>query len=140
MQDSYIGANENCPTNRSIAGLTGQDSDSHPESSGSQSKGQAGQTPRSEESPRQADSSPGHARDTLPESWDAVDAERPRKLRSGISPRDVQRAVEETDCQTVFEVTRELRSHRKATKQAIVRLDLEAPWLATGVLSGGDAR
>jgi hypothetical protein len=62
------------------------------------------------------------ADDRLPDSWVAVDADQPRRLRREVTPRDLERAVAEHD--TVFEVSRDLRCQRRSVKRALDRLGL----------------
>ena len=114
---------ESNPTDQSTDPRHGEDSDAATDQpSTSPNKGCAGQESCEEEFAADAQETVYESADLLPKSWDAVDAERPRKLRAEVTPRDVQLAAAEAE--TVLEVSRDLRCMRKPTKTALTRLGL----------------
>lgn len=60
--------------------------------------------------------------DRLPDSWDDVDAERPTNMRQGVTPRRLQDAVDAHN--TLYDVTRSVRTSRSKARSALSRLDL----------------
>lgn len=59
---------------------------------------------------------------TLPDDWADVDADRPASMRAGVTPRRLQAAVDAHD--TLFDVTRSVRTSREKARAACSRLGL----------------
>ena len=130
---------KNDPTDRSIETPYGEDSDAsadQPETT--ESKGCAGLDSCSEANAGDAKEPVYDSTDQLPDSWDAVDADRPRNLCSRVTPQDLERAAAEAD--TLLELTMTVRAQRRPTRKALVRLGLvdAVPSAGpAGLLTGG---